>query len=177
MAMQLELDSFFETVIAMKNIDCFTSKEIAVGICCLTKNKCYELANIENKVIELTRKFTKTGLLKEMRAEGSQYSTYKKTDLFYEVHKCSNTVTQLKANYLLDLQAQRYKCSFEVLEYESQREKYYELYEYHHNLKEIMAPASKNLEKRYTSLLHKLNLMDQLIEIYQIELNIEEAQV
>ncbi|MEI8623603.1 hypothetical protein P4S67_03555 [Pseudoalteromonas sp. B137] len=175
--MELELDSFFEAVIAIKNIDCFTSKEIAVGFCCLTKNECYELTNIENKVIELTRKFTKTGLLTEMRSEGSQYTTFKKTGLFYQIHKCSNTVTQLKANYLRDLQAQRYKCSFEVLEYESQREKYYELYEYHHNLKEIMEPASKNLEERYNSLLHKLNLMDQLIEIYQIELNTEEALV
>jgi hypothetical protein len=172
MAMQLELDSFFETVIAMKNIDCFTSKEIAVGFCCLTKNECYELTNIENKVIELTRKFTKNGLLTEMRAEGSQCATYKKTDLFYEIHKGSYAAAQLKANYLRDLQAQRYKCSFEVLEYESRREKYYELYEYHYNLKEIMAPASKNLEERYNSLLHKLNVMDQLIEIYQIELNI-----
>ncbi|TMP78150.1 MULTISPECIES: hypothetical protein [unclassified Pseudoalteromonas] len=175
--MEFELDSFFEAVIAMKNIDCFTSKEIAVSFCCLTKNECYELTNIEKKVIELTRKFTKTGLLKEMRAEGSQYTTYKKTDLFYEIHKCSNTVAQLKAHYLRDLQAQRNKCSFEVLEYESQREKYYELYEYHHNLKEIMKPASKNLEERYNSLLHKLNVMDQLIEIYQIELNTEEALV
>ncbi|MDC9498648.1 MULTISPECIES: hypothetical protein [unclassified Pseudoalteromonas] len=175
--MELELGSFFETVIAMKNIDSFTSKEIAVGFCCLTKNESYDLTNIENKVIELTREFTKTGLLKEMRAEGSQYSTYKKTDLFYEIHKSSNTVAQLKAHYLRDLQAQRYKCSFEVLEYESQREKYYELYEYHHNLKEVMEPASKKLEKRYNSLLHKLNVMDQLIEIYQIELNTEKALV
>lgn len=175
--MELELDSFFETVIAMKNIDCFTSKEIAVGFCCLTKNECYELTNIENKVIELTRKFTNDGLLTEMRAEGSQCATYKKTDLFYEIHKCSNTVAQLKAHYLRDLQAQRYKYSFEVLEYESQREKYYELYEYHQNLKEIMEPASKNLEKRYNSLLHKLNLMDQLIEIYQTELNTDVALV
>jgi Asp-tRNA(Asn)/Glu-tRNA(Gln) amidotransferase B subunit len=173
--MKLELDSFFETVIAMKNIDSFTSKEIAVGFCCLTKNECYELTNIEKKVIELTRKFTKDGLLTEMRSEGSQYTTFKKTDLFYEIHKCSNTVPQLKANYLRDLQAQRYRCSFEVLEYESQREKYYELYEYHHNLKEIMEPASKNLEERYNGLLHKLKVMDQLIEIYKIELNTEKA--
>ena len=40
-----------------------------------------------------------------------------------------------------------------------------------------MKPASKNLEERYNSLLHKLNVMDQLIEIYQIELNTEEALV
>ncbi|MBH0041426.1 hypothetical protein [Pseudoalteromonas sp. SWXJZ10B] len=167
--MDLNLDSFFHTVISMSNVDHFTMKEVSVGFCCLTKTEHFELSEIERKVSGYVKKLLKKGQLEESSIANNKFKTYKKTRLFYDSNDITKTRAWLLTEFIKDCRAQRARFIFEMFEYDKALEVYSKSYANSHDLEEIMKPAHELLKNKSSLLKNKIGIIEQLIELYNRE--------
>ena len=170
--MDLNLDSFFHTVISMSNVDNFTLKEISVGFCCLTKTEHFELSEIQRKVSSYVKQLTKKGQLEESIVINNKFKIYKKTHLFYDSYDIIKTRAWLQVEFIKDCRAQRSRFIFEMLEYDKALKAYSKSYKNSHNLEGIMKPAHALLEDKCSLLKKKIKIIDQLLVIYNKEVRL-----
>ena len=64
--MEYDLESFFDTVIGLNNIDNFTARDISFGFCFFAKAEHFKIANIQKQVSVYLKKLTRRGLLKSL---------------------------------------------------------------------------------------------------------------
>lgn len=169
--MEYRLESFFDTVIGLNNIDNFTARDISFGFCCFAKAEHFEIANIQKQVSGYLKKLTRRGLLEEsvLGTTKQKSKTYRKTYLFHSNFDSAKNDSKLDIQFIKDCESEISRYSFKILEYDMALKKCDEMCKQSNNLKAIIKSTDELLRVRRNSLQKKKELLLELSTFYKME--------